>query len=69
MGYEITKLVIDIIFGACALGIGLNYLITPYEKLKENNPKLKSEKMIKACGVVLVICGVMLIVMGILGLI
>lgn len=32
-------------------GLGLSYLITPYEKLKEKYPKIKSEKMIKTCGI------------------
>ena len=69
MGYEMTKLIVDIVFGACAFGLGLYYLITPYEKLKEKFPKIKSEKMIKTCGVLLVVIGAIIVVAGIFGLI
>lgn len=69
MGYEMTKLIVDIIFGVCALGLGLYYLITPYEKLAAKNPKLKSEKVIKVCGVLLVILGAVITVAGIIGLV
>ncbi|MCM1127715.1 MAG: hypothetical protein NC429_14745 [Lachnospiraceae bacterium] len=69
MGYEMTKLVVDIIFGVCLLGLGLYYLLTPFEKLKEKYPKMKSEKMIKGCGVLIVVIGAIVIIMGVLGLI
>lgn len=64
-----TKLIVDIVFGVCMFGLGLSYLITPYEKLKEKFPKIKSEKMIKTCGVLLVILGAIIVVVGIFGLI
>lgn len=69
MGYEMTKLIVDIIFGVCLLGLGLYYLITPYEKLAAKNPKLKSEKTIKICGVLLVICGAVVAAVGIFSLV
>ncbi len=69
MGYEMSKLIVDIIFGVCALGLGLYYLITPYEKLAAKNPKLKSEKVIKVCGVLLVIFGVVIAGVGIFSLV
>lgn len=63
------KLIVDIVFGVCAFGLGIYYLITPYEKLKEKYPKIKSEKMIKTCGILLAVIGVIIVVAGILGLI
>lgn len=67
MGYETMKLIVDIIFGVCMLGIGLYFLISPYEKLKAKMPKLKSEKMIKTCGILLVILGIASAAMALLG--
>lgn len=69
MGYETMKLVVDVIFGVCLFGLGLYYLITPYEKLKAKYPKMKSEKMIKTCGVLLVVLGILSLVLGGFGLI
>lgn len=66
MGYDMTKLVVDIIFGVCLLGVGLYYLLTPFEKLKEKYPKMKSEKMVKGCGVLVVVIGIITIIVGIL---
>ncbi len=66
MGYEMIKLIFDILFGVCILGLGLYVLITPYEKLKAKNPKMKSEKVIKTCGILLVISGAMIAVASIL---
>lgn len=67
MGYETMKLIVDIIFGVCMLGIGLYFLISPYEKLKAKMPKLKSEKMVKTCGILLVILGIASAAMALLG--
>lgn len=67
MGYETMKLIVDIIFGVCMLGIGLYFLISPYEKLKAKMPKLKSKKMVKTCGILLVILGIASAAMALLG--
>lgn len=65
MGYEMTKLICDFIFGGCLLGLGIYWLVTPYEKLKEKNPKMKSEKTIKICAVLCLVVGVITLAMGV----
>lgn len=68
MGYETSKLIVDIIFSVCLFGIGLYCLITPYEKMKAKNPKMKSEKVVKICGGLAVAVGAVSLVAGILGI-
>lgn len=63
--YDIFKLLTSSAFGILMMGIGLTYLLVPYDTLKKRMPKLKSPKVIKIAGVILVLLGVMMIILGI----
>lgn len=63
--YDIFKLLTSSAFGILIIGIGLTYLLVPYDTLKKKMPRLKSPKVIKTIGVILVLLGVMTIILGI----
>lgn len=63
--YDIFKLLTSSAFGILMMGIGLTYLLVPYDTLKKKMPRLKSPKVIKTIGVILVLLGVMTIILGI----
>lgn len=63
--YDIFKLLTSSACGILFIGIGLTYLLVPYDTLKKKMPKLKAPKVIKISGVFLVLFGVIIIILGI----
>ncbi len=63
--YDIFKLLTSSACGILFIGIGLTYLLVPYDTLKKKMPKLKAPKAIKISGVFLVLFGVIIIILGI----
>ncbi len=61
------KFIVDLVFSILIGGYGLIFLITPYEKLQEKFPKLKlkTPKMAKIVGAILVVVAVLMLLLGI----
>lgn len=60
--------IIDFIYGILVAAVGISFLVTPYDKLKERMPKAPAQNVVKSLGILLVILGICLIILAAMGI-